>query len=518
MKAAVFNANEWLYPDSEGGCGAVRLQCARRSYACCQIKLSEAVPFVWRVQAEGGGGQGPDPELFVLKETYVNRNSSYQEPLDIWQLSQKEAERFFTRRAPFEVYDAMLPVRDGQADVHGDAGLYVRWKTAPDMAPGIYRGTLILGEIQIPYEIHVHKACLPEQTGLALTQWMKLDGKIYGCTPFAGRFWEMVEKTLELAAQAHQNYLLIPVNFIEADGKGGYDFSRVKRLIEMAFSKGFTHIEGMHATSVYNSLIKPFVEADILSEAGMKALGAFFGQWYRFLEREGYLEVTVQHVGDEPRDGEEEAYRKLAGLVRSCMPGIPLLDAVLTDKVGDALDILVPVTRFYQIRREAFDAWRKEGKEMWIYTCCWPGAPCLNRFLDMPLLSVRLLHWLNVKWKASGYLHWGLGHFMENIDPYREPSVPFTCLGTDSDQFLPPGDTNIIYPTPDGPVGSVRLEMLRSGVEDYALFRMLEEKAEGKAEEILGMCVKEDGTGIYGNTHFEKVYGLLLDAADRAWG
>ncbi len=40
----------------------------------------------------------------------------------------------------------------------------------------------------------------------------------------------------------------------------------------------------------------------------------------------------------------------------------------------------------------------------------WPAGRHLNRFIDYPLLKVRLLHWFNFRHNLTGFLHWG-GNF-----------------------------------------------------------------------------------------------------------
>lgn len=43
----------------------------------------------------------------------------------------------------------------------------------------------------------------------------------------------------------------------------------------------------------------------------------------------------------------------------------------------------------------------------------------MNRFLDIPLLKTRFLHWGNYLYKMNGYLHWGLNYYLEGQDPFE---------------------------------------------------------------------------------------------------
>lgn len=131
----------------------------------------------------------------------------------------------------------------------------------------------------------------------------------------------------------------------------------------------------------------------------------------------------------------------------------------------------------------------------------------MNRFLDTPLLSVRFIQWLCYRENVNGYLHWGFCCGVKGNDVYKNPSVKFSCLGVDSEQYLPAGDTNIIYPYNGGFIGSMRLEALRAGVEDFDLFSQLGKKA----YDIIDSCVTENMTGIYDLNNFEAAYRRLLE-------
>jgi len=113
------------------------------------------------------------------------------------------------------------------------------------------------------------------------------------------------------------------------------------------------------------------------------------------------------------------------------------------------------------------------GKEVWWYNGYRdprPGTRINARGVDH-----RVLFWMNWKYGIDGYLVWTVNRWLNN--PWKTPRPgPKKPLG---DHFL-------LYPNPDGTVSpSIRLAMLRDGLEDYeyhVLLSRLEEtlRAAGK--------------------------------------
>ncbi|MCS7187267.1 MAG: DUF4091 domain-containing protein, partial [Armatimonadota bacterium] len=84
-----------------------------------------------------------------------------------------------------------------------------------------------------------------------------------------------------------------------------------------------------------------------------------------------------------------------------------------------------------------------------------------NRLIDYPLIKTRLLHWFNVRYGATGFLHWGWNFWGDVM----------------TGELQSPGDGFIVYP---GPAGSLRMEAQRDGIEDAELLWSFAEKLAGK--------------------------------------
>ncbi len=89
------------------------------------------------------------------------------------------------------------------------------------------------------------------------------------------------------------------------------------------------------------------------------------------------------------------------------------------------------------------------------YLCGQPAHP--NSFTFSPAIESRLLPWLALRHNVGGYTRWAFNNWTD--DPFRKPVHNFIQ-----------GDEYIIYPGKEGPVSSIRWELLRDGIEDYELF------------------------------------------------
>ena len=139
----------------------------------------------------------------------------------------------------------------------------------------------------------------------------------------------------------------------------------------------------------------------------------------------------------------------------------------------------------YQRHRQTFLDQQALGDRVWVYTCCFPGGPWLNRLMDMELLRPALLGWAAARFDLDGFLHWGLNQYRSDQDPFEK-----SVVSHGGDSSLPAGDTHIVYPGPDGPWSSLRLEAQREGFEDYELLRQLKARRSEQAEAIIAPVLR----------------------------
>ena len=202
--------------------------------------------------------------------------------------------------------------------------------------------------------------------------------------------------------------------------------------------------------------------ADFLTNLRAHLIGK--GWWSRF----------ILHQADEPVPANEASYRVMSAFVREVLPDVPRIDAVMSEGLEGCIEIRVP-----QIQ-ELKEGLACEGEELWSYTCLAPQGPYPNRFLDFSSLKTRIIHWVNWRYGATGYLHWGWGHWAPwgglkgRVDPWNSTTGSSEQLPLGRLR-LPPGDTHLAYPGQESICDSIRWEMVRKGMEDYEYLLLVEE-------------------------------------------
>lgn len=128
---------------------------------------------------------------------------------------------------------------------------------------------------------------------------------------------------------------------------------------------------------------------------------------------------------------------------------------------------------------------KNAGDRVWWYVCWEPGEPYCNLFVDMEGIMHRLLFWQQKYYDIDGFLYWGVNYWRGTDDPWADMR---TVKDLSMDVF---GDGSLIYNGNkaglDGPAGSLRLEAVRDGIEDFDMFTL--------AEKYLGRDYVHDAIG-----------------------
>lgn len=161
-----------------------------------------------------------------------------------------------------------------------------------------------------------------------------------------------------------------------------------------------------------------------------------------------------------------------------------------------SVDIWCPLTSYFH--EEALAARKAAGDEVWWYTCCIPIEPYPNLQIHMPPLDYRILFWLQKYYDVGGLLYWSVNTWTD--DPYTD--LPTVWL--DSRQHDTYSDGLLLYPGDDGPVSSIRLELIREGLEDLQYLTLLEARA-GRQE--MDRFLRQ---AVGGPTFYERDPGRLM--------
>ena len=486
------DALEWLYPDSTPesiipatGTEVPANGVAEVNVLATGLTLGEPLRFSCDV---------PGAEWFRLRAVPVSRNTGEKGMLE----KEGETNPFVTRDAPFEVFDAMEPLSgEGVVADNDRLALRLRLRRFP-VASGPFTAALRLWQgdafaTNLAFCVNVHPVAVPPAGpgSFKYSNWMDYGAPFsrHSVGDWTDAHFDMIARYVRLGAYARQNVAILPRIFVPGEnGAPVPDEARYARLVALLRREGIVFLEGPHLAKFTNRDWKATTFTPVTGgppagtpegDAELERLAAAFAG---MVERNGWGDIWYQHVADEPSEWNAAAYRDAVGIVRRAMPGIRLLDAIDTPDVADAIDAPCPKTDGYEKNRAAYAVAKKArpGMETWCYTCCFPGGRWLNRFLDGALLNPLLLSWGCFIYGLDGYLHWGFNWFGPDYTPF-DANDPWK---------LPPGDRALVYPGPDGPWPSVRLEAIRQGLEDLELLRLLARRDPAQADAIARRIVR----------------------------
>ena len=415
-------------------------------------------------------------------------------------------------KAPADIPDPLLETRTATVEAGKSQPIWLTVYVPKKAQPGEYKGTIDIstsnGPAAVSLAVKVHPVTLPDARTLYLTNWFSTwkIANAHGLEQWGEAHWKMIEAYARMMADHRQNVVLTQITELikgQEDSKGNltFDFSMFDRWVELFTRAGVIGtIEGGHfgtrgpweapdfdallpEIKGPDGVVKPKPAFKVTSEEMRKYLSQFLPALQKHLEEKGWVDNYIQHLADEPIPQNAESYKKLASYVREYAPKIRIIDASMCTEIAGSIDIWVPQPPEYEQKEQFFNERRKAGDEVWFYTCLSPKGKYMNRFIDYPLLDTRLLHWVNFKYDMPGYLHWGFNHWQGDPFTFLEPNWG-------GDNFLPPGDSHIVYPGKRGPLSSIRLEALRDGIEDYELLILLKAKNLKKAREICDSVVR----------------------------
>lgn len=316
----------------------------------------------------------------------------------------------------------------------------------------------------------------------------------YKTEPFDERWWGLTRKYIDDMVAHGNDVVYVPIFFMRREvfkrpaqllivtepspGVYRFDFSRVKRFVDMAKQSGVSGLEWSHfwiywgvehAMRIYKmesgaaTLLWP-LDTGATSDTYLNFLKQFLPEFHKFLKEEDLLDRSYFHLSDEPSGVHVENYRKARAVLKEYAPWMKVMDALSDIEFGrqGLTDMPIPVI-------SSAPAYIEAKIPHWVYFCCEPRGRYLQRLMDTPLPKIRMSGWLFYRLGAKGFLHWGYNywHVLEQeqlIDPFADATA--ACWPT-----IPPGDPFVVYPGPDGPLDSVRWEVFAESLQDYAILQ-----------------------------------------------
>ena len=387
---------------------------------------------------------------------------------------------------------------------------WVRVKPPKGTAPGLYRGRLRVSgrrkadgkafAYDVPCEVEVFGFQLPDVMTCRTAFGLRgpID-KVHNAKTSAER-----RRTRDLYFQAMDDWHLSPYYPAALVGKWTvrwtgldearagrpekaepvFDWAAWDREMERSFSKyHFTSFRldrelglGMGASGGPGKVsLAGFPETDPAYEV---LLAKYLGAVERHLEEKGWLDKALVYCFDEPRASDSAFVMRGFRRAKRYAPRLRrFLTAPVRRELMGGPDIWCPIFPDYNETEAA--ARQAAGDEFWSYVCMYPRAPYATLFIEHPGVELRTWLWQCRAVGMTGVLVWDTNNWGDR-NPYETPMARNREGG-----FYGNGDGLFLYPpeaaaygaaegfVDEPPVGSVRGEMLRDGIEDYEYFALL---------------------------------------------
>lgn len=420
-----------------------------------------------------------------------------------------EADDNYLRTAPGLFPDLLTDLTEGRVlFVAGQwRTLWVDVEVGADTPAGTLPITLSFSDFQtgtsigeVTQEMTVYDVTLPPQT-LLHTEWFHADclAQFYGVEVFSEEHWRMLENFIQTAAKRGCNMLLTPQFTPPLDtAKGGerttvqlvgvtceqgtyrFDFSKLKRWVELGQRAGITHFEMSHLFTQWGAIAAPKIMATVdgierrIFGWDTPAVGgeytvflqAYLPQLTKQLRAWGIAETTWFHISDEPTLEQLDSYRAAKESVEPLLAGFVFMDALSDFDFYQSGAVPKPVCANNHI--EPF--LKADVPGLWAYYCTAQHLEVCNRFYAMPSARSRIFGLQLFKYDIEGMLHWGYNFYNAHesvfpIDPYRETAVS---------AHYPGGDGYLVYPKADGTAEeSIRLMVLSHMMYDVRALQLL---------------------------------------------
>ncbi|MBI4582038.1 MAG: DUF4091 domain-containing protein [Planctomycetes bacterium] len=398
-----------------------------------------------------------------------------------------------------------LPPLDGPIDVPAGVNqpIWVLVHVPRDAAASDYLGRIELSangwSAHVPISLHVWDFALPDKPRTASALGLSMGNAYrYQAAKTSEQHRQLFAKYMQCFAD-HRISPYNPVPFDPIDIKFVPDaqppradvtFDRFDAAMAEAIDRWHITSFNLHLPGMGGGTFHQRHEGQIADfKAGSPQFEALFSSMVRQIEShlrdKGWLDLAYVYWFDEPEPRDYEFVRAGMDRIKKYAPGIRrMLTEQPTEPLFGAVDLWCPILDAFKPdevrRRQAL------GEQFWWYICTGPKAPYCTEFIDHPATSLRAWLWQTWQHQVSGILIWETTYWTSGTafpdslqDPYRDAMSYVSGYGTPAGTKKPwgNGDGRFIYPpesaaegathfVPDGPVSSIRWEMLRDGIED----------------------------------------------------
>lgn len=357
-----------------------------------------------------------------------------------------------------------------------------------------------LGECTVT--VRLIPALLPKQKTYC-TNWFHCDclADFYDVPVFSEKFYKIFRNQVEVAVKNGMNMMFLPAFTPELDTPVGkermtvqlvkitldgdtysFDFSDMKRYIDICRDCGITSFEHCHLFSQWGAANTPKIIATIdgkekqlfgwkTKAAGKKYrafLDAYLPAVLAFFKEEGLDKKVLFHISDEPNAlYHMDQYKLLASIVRPYLKGQMLGDALSHYEFYEQGATDLPIVHLGRIKDFV-----GKCKHFWCYYTGEETATSgSNRKIDTPSRYNRALGYQMYYTETEGFLHWGYNYYYDHLsyaiaNPFITPANYMGGL-LGSAYIVYPGIKGITYP-------SIRQKVFSEAMLDIRALQLLE--------------------------------------------
>jgi hypothetical protein len=263
--------------------------------------------------------------------------------------------------------------------------------------------------------------------------------------------------------------------------------------------------------NTFPSGLKKQITDEHFSAGFNKKIKSYLSQVESYFKKHGWKDHLVFNSPiDEPNTKEDyEETRQWATLVHDAAPGVPFLatESPVTDDpawgtlTGEVNNFSIHGNALNnpEVKKAIIEEQAKGGEMTW-YISCDQAYPQPNYFIDAPALDLVMVPWITARYHMEGILYWATNFWSQTPNPWLNANTfisGFEC----SDGYILNGEGSLLYPgdftktytgqpNVDGPISSIRFELLREGIEDYDYLWMLKDSgdkdfAEAKVDKLV---------------------------------
>jgi hypothetical protein len=393
--------------------------------------------------------------------------------------------------------------------------VFVEYQVPVGAAPGLYTGEVVVhaagaADVRVPVSLTVHDFALPSTSSLKSFFQLFYTDLSQGHRVSGAELTALRVKYLR-AGLDHR----ISISGVD---DGNLDLDHLAQYYG-------PYLDGTAPTRLPGAKLTSFqyLGSNHGQDAASQVAG--YARWGSYFDGRGWLDRLFDYTCDEPPLTCQ--WSDIAARARVVKQGDPRIRTLVTTTVQQAtsngaisaIDLLVPVVNemndrpgntFAGLQRPAYDGFLASApaKELWMYQSCMshgcggyvdignPAASDLyytgwpSYMIDAEGVRARSMEWLSFLYKATGELYWETGWAMQNGDAWNDQ---YYFSGNGDGTLFYPGTPDRIGGTSHVPVSSLRLKLLREGMEDFEYLKALKEAGDPALAEAIATQLFPNG-------------------------